>query len=207
MKKVLFGLLLPMVCLIVGSCEKTIYCAPFPQEIIDYFPQMNGPVLYSNGSDTIAITNKVRNDSEESFEAELGTKATCLRVLSLHYTCAEIDSDCSAIREKCYISLNFDIWGKGKYHKKLSDDMELNLSLCDLNTHSDYYVEHSYPLKVASDRMSLEESPWDDTVTFCFPEILYDSICFVKNEGLISFHDRQDNTTWHRIETPEKSKQ
>lgn len=42
------------------------------------------------------------------------------------------------------------------------------------------------------------ESPWSSD-TLWFDCGLYDSVCFVKNQGMVSFYNRQDSTTWRRV--------
>ncbi|MCQ2260704.1 MAG: hypothetical protein MJZ77_04845 [Bacteroidales bacterium] len=187
MKKMILGLLLPAVCMLAGSCTKTFYCSDYPQQVAEYFPEENEGVLFSNGSDSVVVTFERSMDVGGFEEFEFSTKAICWRRLgyTIHGFGFGIDVRC-------------EDGGEGAYYHLLSDNLSLGLRIFREGEFSEY-EEFSFNMNVASDRMTLEESPWGDTLTLCTnPRAPYDSVRFVRNVGLLSIYDRQDSTTWRR---------
>ena len=174
-------------------------CPAFPPEIAPYLLEQENSVCFTNSNDTVCFS--VQSFASGVEDIYWDSKALC----DLH--CVTTYSYYPALRDTNKESMYINIYGEieeldgGNCDGPESLDFSKNMHLI-LRKYASYgevSVEDNDTCEFRfTPSWEIIESPWSSD-TLWLDCGLYDSVCFVKNQGMVSFYNRQDSTTWRRV--------
>lgn len=168
-------------------------CPAFPPEVASYLEEQEDSICFTNSIDSVCFS--VDAYSSGAWNISWNCKCIC-----------EINSNNNYYNNSADMNLNIGCFCDGGGYVGYGSDNPENWDFSTIRLC--WYVNGSYHgingSREFEDTLSftpsweMVECPWGDTIRI-FDVGPYDSVCFVKNQGMVSFYNRQDSTTWRRV--------